>query len=204
MRILLCSHVPLLRRLGAAKVFLEIHEAYLSIGVESHVCGPAEICPEAGDWPSIETYVRGLRSYLQRRAGEFDVVEYEHSRLPFPRAEFAPRPLLVARSVLLAHYLESIPLPRMPGIRGLVGSLINGPRRRRGERQAVAMADSTLRGADLINVCNDYDFQELCRRGYAANRILTFPFGLFAQAAGVRPAGAIARGKPADCLCGHL
>jgi glycosyltransferase involved in cell wall biosynthesis len=150
-----------------------------------------------------------LRRYLKAHASNYDVVEYDHGMLPFPRTDFPGRPLFVARSVLLRSHLPHVRpemwrgLPAFLG-RALVGSLAaavpNGKthvtraewlsvlRKRVGailsrhdRREAVAQAQATLAQADMAIVSNAHDRARLLNDGIADHKIAVLPFGLDAE-----------------------
>src|SRR5215471_10138828 len=110
MKILFVSHTYLRKDLGASKVVLEVGEEMQRFGWDCDYVSLAELAP-GGTAGGNEGYANALRAYLREHAGEYDVVDYDHNCLPFPRSEFAPRTLMVARSVLLAHHFGEIPIP---------------------------------------------------------------------------------------------
>lgn len=178
LRILFCSPHTLTPRLGASKVYLEVAEGFRRHGADVTVVGPEEIAKETG--PGGDEFTR-LREYLRRHANGYDVVEYEHNRLPYPRSDFAPGPLFVARSVLLTHHVAAAPIPPVPTLRGHVGWWLKGLMKRAHVRAAVERANLTLSNADRINVCNTHDRDLLVRQGHPAAKILVEPFGLFPE-----------------------
>jgi glycosyltransferase involved in cell wall biosynthesis len=178
MKALLCTCTPVSPRLGASKVFLEAAHGYRLLGWQCTVVGPEEIAAPAvpGD---LRDGPLALRDYLRRRAGEFDVVEYEHHQLPFPRATFAARPLLVARSVLLVHLQLRAGYLAPPTLRGKLGKLLKQRAWRARMQALVNQADVTLREADVVQVCNTDEREILIAAGHAEDKIVLKPFGLF-------------------------
>lgn len=174
MRILHCCPSAVDPRLGTAKVYLEAAAAFRRLGWTADVVGLSELKVAT---KSDDRTVR-LREYLQRRAADYDVVEYEHNCLPFPRADFSPTTLFVARSVLLSHNLANGKIPTRPGLVRAIGGLFKGPARRRRTRQAVSQGTKTIAEADLANVCNHDEAATLRRYGITADKIVVFPFGL--------------------------
>ena len=178
-RILFACPTPVTMKLGASKVYLEAAEGFRRAGWDAHVIGPEEV---AGGPPgNLFTQPPRLRDYLRRNASEFDVVEYEHHQLPFPRSDFPSGPLFVARSVLLVHWSTSIRIPPQPGVRPRISRLLKGRWERRRMRQVVRQADLTLAAADLINVCNSNDRDVLVEDGHSTAKVCAFPYGLFPE-----------------------
>ncbi len=134
--------------------------------------GPADTSRPAGTVP--------LAAYLRARAGAFDVVEYDHGSLPLPRADLPARPLLVARSVLLAQLVEAARIPRRPGLRRLAGAVVRGPAERRRLAAHSAAAARTCAEADLVNLCNDDERLALTAAGVPPEKLVVLPFGLTA------------------------
>jgi glycosyltransferase involved in cell wall biosynthesis len=179
LRLLLCSHNALVRELGAPKVLLELGQEMSQLGWDVSFIAPRDLGMEHTNGPEQRAlFADRLREHLHVHAGKFDVVDFEHEYLPFPRAEFASRTLLVARSVLLVHHLQTIPVPTAPGARALLGRLLHGKARRLDRDNRIARATQTMREADLVNVSNDHDKDELMRRGIAAAKIVVIPFGI--------------------------
>lgn len=178
-RILFCCPTPLTLTLGASKVYLEVAEGFHRAGWDTRVISPEEVAEgQPGD---IFTQPPRLRDYLRRHASEFDVVEYEHQQLPFPRSDFPSDPLFVARSVLLTHIVAAARIPSRPVLRSRVGRHLKGWWHRRLQRQLVRQANLTLAGADLINVCNTIERDTLLGHGHRADKICMFPYGLFPE-----------------------
>lgn len=178
-RILFCSPTPIDLRLGASKVYIEAAEGFRRSGWEVRVVGPDEVA--GGPSGDLFRQPQRLREYLQKHAQYFDIIEYEHNRLPFPRSDFPPGPLFVARSVLLTHCVASTWIPPRPGLWPGIGRLLKGWRERRWWRRVVQQADSTLTAADLINVSNEIDRKTLVDHGHPADKIRVFPYGLFPE-----------------------
>jgi glycosyltransferase involved in cell wall biosynthesis len=180
MRLLIVSPNPLDRRLGAAKVLIELGEALNAVpGVTCVLAGPDDVgVRRSFDEDGWRRFSEAQRDFLKRCAADFDIVDYDHEHLPFDRAEFDPRPLFVARSVLLVHYLETIrfPEPRTPRI--VLSGIVHGRARASFQRQRIADATRTIRSADLVNVSNAYDRRELARRGVSESKVVVLPFGM--------------------------
>jgi glycosyltransferase involved in cell wall biosynthesis len=176
-RILFCSPVSPDPRLGMGKHSLELAESFRGLGWEARVVGPDQV---AGRPIRVtpESFPPLLRDFLRRTAESYHVVDYDHVYLPFPRSDFPPGPLFVARCMLLHHHLLTTPLPAAPGLWSRLRYALNaGPRRRRLNRW-VAQTDATVRHADLTVVSNDRDAAVLARNGADPGRIAVMPLGL--------------------------
>ena len=75
---------------------------------------------------TLETFPPVLRDFLRRSAADYDVVEYDHTYLPYPRSDFPRGPLFVARCVLLHHHFLTTPFPHVRAT-VLVRSAPHGP-----------------------------------------------------------------------------
>ena len=180
MRILFCSAIPLDPRLGMGKHWLELAESLRGLGWETNTVGPDEIAG-GPTLASPETFPTALRDYLRRNAAGYDVIEYDHAYLPFPRSEFPSGPLFVARCMLLHHHFMTIPLPAIPGLWPGLRHILNAGRRRRRLERIVGQTDATVRHADLTIVSNDRDAAALVRNGADPDRIAVLPLGLTAE-----------------------
>ncbi len=121
---------------------------------------------------------QALARYLEVHAGEFDVVDFSHLLLPFDRRRFAASTLLVARVILLYQHFEHVRIPLFNRPRSWLGALVKG-RARRAERDFyIRQSHRTFETADVIHVNNDYDRDELVRRGFASEKIFVEPLGI--------------------------
>ena len=178
MRILFCTPAPLTKSLGAAKVVVELAEEMQELGWECRLLCPSDLDDAEDALTARRRFPNKLRDYLKDHAEEYDVVDYDHECLPHARFEFSRSPLFVARSVLLVHHLETIPIPRRRGIKAKLGVLAYGARRQREREERICRGQATLEAADLVNVSNDDDKAELMRRGIAAEKIIVLPYGI--------------------------
>jgi len=174
MKLLICTPYSLRRELGAPKIVIELAEELRLLGWECTLVGKEEIEPSGSGTP----YPAALRDYLLAHAGRYDIVEYDHQALPFPRALFPASPLLVARSSLLAHHFRTIQIPPMErgwaALRERLARLRDWPDHRR----RIARAQTTVLQADLVNVANRGDRDELIRCGLPAGKIAILPYGI--------------------------
>jgi glycosyltransferase involved in cell wall biosynthesis len=166
LRILFCSQTSLSRERGGSKVVIELAEEMRRLGWTCELVSPDDLAPDT------------LHSYLRGHAGAFDVVDYDHNHLPYPRTSFPQRCLFVARSVLLAHHFARIPVPPPPGLKSGLRSLLLQRREDAQRRIRIARAHITVVEADLVNVANSDDKSELVRCGVSADKIVVIPYGI--------------------------
>ncbi len=182
MKALFCSSHPLDSRLGAPKILIEVAAEMDRLGWHCTLVSDEEICPGVGRYPNnarrLVAFANSMGAYLDRRAREFDVVDYDHRFLPFPRARFHPSTLMVARVPLLLHHAERIRLPPMGGIRQRMKSQLARPIRLLQMKYEFRRIVRTLRNADLINVSNDYDRTELVTRNFDPDDVTVIPLGI--------------------------
>lgn len=184
MKLLFCSPNPLSRELGAPKVLIELADAMKPIGARCELLGPRELGFDRGlAIDERPAFMERLRERLRKltTSDAFDVVDYDHQYLPFPRREFGGDVLMVARSVLLVHYLRDLPPPPSPrNVRAIVGRFMHGKKREEDVRRCIEWADRTIAAADVVNVSNTHDVEHLVKRGVAREKIVLQPFGLSA------------------------
>jgi glycosyltransferase involved in cell wall biosynthesis len=179
-RILFCTSVPLVKELGAAKVIVELAEEMRNRGWSCDLISPSDFpIPSDATRNIVEAeFHNHLRKHLLAHADQYDVIDYDHEHLPFPRAEFSAQPLFVARSVLLVHHLGTIAIPAKGDIRGTFGLLLRGPARRRVVKERIARATRVVQEADIVNVSNSNDREELVRIGIEPKKIIVVPYGI--------------------------
>jgi glycosyltransferase involved in cell wall biosynthesis len=179
-RILFCSPVPLDPKLGMVKHCIELADSLRRLGWETHAVGPEEI---AGGPIRVtpDTFPPLLRDFLRRNAAGYNVVEYDHVYLPFPRSDFPAGPLFVARCMLLHHHLLTIPIPPIRGLWPGLRHVLDAGWRRRRLRRIVDQTDETVRHADLTIVSNDRDAAALVKNGADPDRIAVLPLGLTSE-----------------------
>jgi glycosyltransferase involved in cell wall biosynthesis len=176
-RILLCSQTALSRERGGSKVVIELAEELQRLGWSCELVSPDDVDPRHGA-RDVHRYAAALRDYLRTRAPAFDVVDYDHSHLPYPRRDFPSACLFVARAVLLAHHFERIAIPDLPGLKSRLRSLVMRRKEESDRRKRTLQAHQTVLEADLVNVANEDDKAELVRCGIAADKIVVIPYGI--------------------------
>jgi len=162
------------------KHWLELADSFRGLGWKAAVIGPDEITG-GPTRVTVETFPPLLRDFLRRTAVDYDVVEYDHIYLPYPRSEFPSGPLFVARCMLLYHHFLTTPLPPAPGLQSWLRHTLNARRRRRRLKKVVSQSDATVRQADLTVVSNDRDATALVSNGANPDRIAVFPPGMTAE-----------------------
>lgn len=181
MKILLCSPIVPSKELGLAKVLIELLEELQELGWLCKLLSPTDICPEILSYTGIkyqQHYAEALKNYLQQNASKYDVIDYDHLYLPYLRDKFSNSTLFVARSSLLVHHYENIPIPIPNNLRGKIGNLIKGTSRKAMVESWIRYATFTIQEADLVNVSNSDDKAELVKRGIPTEKICVIPFGL--------------------------
>jgi glycosyltransferase involved in cell wall biosynthesis len=176
-KILFCGSTYLSKELGASKVLIELAEEMERQGWECEILSPPDLVPDYATHGN-ETYPMHLRRHLLDHAVEYDVIDYDHHYLPYPRSDFPEHVLFVARSVLLQHQLDRIVIPGERSLRSAVRFLLRGRKERTRRQRSMEWADSTLREADFINVLNYDDEAELVRAGIPKEKITVIPCGL--------------------------
>jgi len=163
--------------LGGSKVVIELAEELELLGWKADVVSPADF-PLTQGRDIYAAYPSNLRRHLSEYAHEYDVIDYDHVYLPYPRTEFRKDTLFVARSVLLAHHLESIRIPRSRALKSVLRNVITAKREARKLATAIRQAKITVAQADLVNVPNTHDKAELVKHGIPENKIVVLPFGI--------------------------
>ncbi len=177
MKILFVSQAPLNKELGASKVLIELADEMNRLGWESRLLSLMDLVPgpvRAGG----EVYARALHKHLREHAGEYDVVDYDHVYLPYPRRDFPLNTLFVARSVLLAHHLVEGRGPPARSLKARLRALVSGKRKETQLLDIIGRAQATIVEADLVNVANHGDETTLGRRGISRDKIVVLPYGL--------------------------
>jgi glycosyltransferase involved in cell wall biosynthesis len=177
MRILFCGSTYLSKELGASKVIIELVEEMKLLGWKCNTVSPPDLVPDYNRYGN-EMYPLYLRQYLREHGPEYDVVDYDHHHLPFPRSDFPERMLLVARSVLLQHHLDKAAIPQERSLRSAVWSLLRGRKEGARRQRYCQWAHATVNEADFINVANHDDETELIGAGIPRERIAVIPYGL--------------------------
>lgn len=176
MKILFCSPTAITNKLGTPKILIELTEELEKLGWNCKIIGPSDIVESQNlkKYSRLE-YAQKLRQYLHKYAVEYDVVDYDHEHLPYPRTDFNNHTLFVARSSLLIHHFKNIKIPHTKKIKSRIRSLVLGKFDEVQARERLRRAQKTVEEADLVNVLNEDDKQELIKTGISDNKIVVFP-----------------------------
>lgn len=177
MKILFCGSTYLSNELGASKHLIELAEEMQRLGWECDLLSPSDLVPNYRN-DGNKKYPIYLRQHLLAHGLEYDVVDYDHHYLPFPRNDFPEQTLLVARSVLLQHHLDKIAIPEERGLRSAARFLLRRRKENAARLRSRRWADATLREADFINVLNYDDEAELISAEIPRAKIAVIPAGL--------------------------
>jgi glycosyltransferase involved in cell wall biosynthesis len=175
MKILFCSPVPLKETLGTARTLLDISNEFRNLGWEVKMISPEDIVP---NYQFGDDFVEELRTYLLQHAAEYDVVEYDHSYLPYPRKEFSSSTLFVARSQLLAHHFGTIQIPPEKHWRSQVSCLIRYVSELRKEQASLERPNVTIAESDLTVVLNQADQDMLRKYNFDPAKVFVIPNGM--------------------------
>ena len=179
MKILFCSQTHIKRELGGSKPLVELSEELERLDWKCDFVSPTDFASPGEEWnTSRALYPERLRDYLHRHAAKYDVVDYDHEYLPYPRHEFDDRPLFVARSVLLMLHLEHIAVPSGRSLKARAGGILRRKQRAQERQLRIDNARRTIAAADLVNVTNTDDEAILKHAGVRAEKIVVLPFAI--------------------------
>lgn len=178
MKILFYTPFPPAKETGACKVVIELAEEMELLGWQCDVIGPTEVAADLTVNQQALSLKEQLRQYLLKNGEKYDVVDYEHPHLPFARSDFSPKPIFVARSVMLRHHIKSYAVPVGKGLRAKIGQIVKSRKRHREQNQDIADSTYAIQQADMVNLCNDDEKETLMRLGVPAGKIIVLPFGI--------------------------
>ncbi|MFL6514666.1 MAG: glycosyltransferase family 4 protein [Chthoniobacterales bacterium] len=184
LRILIILNLEWNRHLGAARIYMELADQWRAAGHEVERFTFSEAFP-SGHRSSREFAVRRLlfpiraAAFVRKHRGRFDVIDALIGSIKTGKAGLNFTGLLVARSVgshRLYDEFEKSVHTRWPGMNqgSVAGRLFYGAVNRR----VIAVSDSALRQADLINVPNTEEAEFLRRDGRLNAPVLVEPYGL--------------------------
>jgi glycosyltransferase involved in cell wall biosynthesis len=173
MKILFCAPCPLDRKLGAAKMLMELAEALQAFGWEATLVGP----PDVGAQSDKQDYAAKLYPWVRQRAADFDVIDFDAKFFPLERSDFSPTQVLVARAQLLRH--NEVYAPRTPivDLHTALDFFKHELYKRRREAELPRM-NRTFQQADLATVLNRHAREALVAQGVDPGKVHVFPNGM--------------------------
>ena len=171
MKILFFAPCALDRKLGAAKMLMELSEAMEALGWHCTLMGPPDLNATLDDGPEK------LEHFLREHADEYDVIDFDYKYLRLNRQAFSDRILMVARAQLLLHHYVFSPMPPVTDLKSAI-RLLKYQKDRFQKWRTLSRHDATFREADLVSVLNQHAKRDLARRGVAPETILVFPNGM--------------------------
>ena len=180
MRILMVVDLPWDARLGAARIFMELSQAWETAGYEvSHYClgdafPAATLSPAISAWRRLRFPGRAA-AFVRNNAARFDVIDCIVGALPVTKERLNFAGLLVARSIgshRLYRTFEKMARVRWPDQpRGKLSGRIFYPIF---QQQLFRNSGKTLQYCDLVNLPNEYELECLGSKKPA----IVQPYGL--------------------------
>ena len=212
LRILAIVNLPWDKRLGAARVWIELAEEWARAGheVEKFCLTDAFPTPTSSSVrATLRTALFPYRAaaYVRRHGARFDVVDCLIGTLPFRKRSLGWRGLLVARSVgLFRLYEEFLARSRRRWPDQPRGRFFGRPFHRVMERYFWKNSEASLRVCDLVNVPNEFERHVLEQDDSLRPIAIVQPYGLsdgFRSALGAAAAPAADRLRaPKICFIG--
>lgn len=188
LRILFATHTPWTERLGVPRVSIELSRELERAGHRCSHYAAEEAFPRGlgrlGRFFTTPLYQWRFLSFLRKRGRDFDVVQVECYLAPFPRAAYAFKGILVAKSNGLPLFGErwrcstECRLKRAVGVRGSWGGNSLRALSRLAQGGCWGAALRTLKAADVIHVLNG-DEQAALADGFGlGHKVTLVPNGL--------------------------
>ncbi|HYG61333.1 MAG TPA: glycosyltransferase [Thermoanaerobaculia bacterium] len=193
MRVLMVIHTRWNRELGGPRAQIELGEELRRLGDTVEKLSYEDVFPEErpsrlpAPLSTLAGYVRSNRSFAARarawvrtHGGRFDVIDANQTDLPFPKRDLGFSGLLVARSVgLIPAYeeFERMAARRWPepfSARRAVHRALTWP----GHHRRLRDVERSFRHADLINVSNSDELENVAGAMGWGPKAVMFPFGL--------------------------
>lgn len=205
MRILMIIHTPWSRELGAPRVQLELGEEFRRAGHQVDKFSYEDAFPQRQSVYARLTndFSRQAKRFVQAHGKDYEIIDAHQTDLPWHKRELGFAGLLVARSVGLIPFYETILKevdakrpPRPPSVRRRIGDIkrtLEWVVTWRARRRRTGDVVPSLCAADLINVCNQDELAYVRDRLGFGTKSVCLPFGLSTERAGgfaasVRPA----------------
>ena len=184
-KILFCCPYLIDSTLGGAKVYIEAANSLKNLGWDVKIISPDDLgtskLSQLPEMEKLSKYSIALNNYLIKNSHLYDVIEYEHLYLPFPRSNYAQKTLMVARSILLTHQFTTFSIPHFSTLRSLVGKYLKKYSREREFSKKLSHANLTFAACDFINVPNHQDKEILIKFNIDEKKIRVLPYGLTNQ-----------------------
>lgn len=166
--------------MGAPKIFIELAEALEELGWNCKIASPSEIMPLGSHKRRfcVKLFAESLRKYLLKYGSEYNVVEYDHIYLPYPREEFYPKTLFVSRVGLLEDHFQNNSIPLTKSFKTRIRSLIMARIDKFHLQRIKQYSRITLNESDIINTFNYNYKSELTKLGISPEKIVVFPCGI--------------------------
>jgi len=183
LRILVLSHVPLVRELGEGRVCVELTEEFRKLGhmVETFDCRDAFPGDRPARWHRLFPlrFRAKARDFLRREGGRFDIIDALHGVGPLPKREVGFEGLLVARSAgLYAFYQQNLDYQRITWPDRLPGTRAGQLVARWTQHRAAMACKESLRNADLINVSNEDELMYVTEELGLGHKSVFLPLGV--------------------------
>jgi glycosyltransferase involved in cell wall biosynthesis len=183
LRILMVCHMPWDRNLGGSRVQVELADEFRSAGHSVEKFSYEDAFPSGrsvlGECLDPRAFARLARAFVRKRSAEYDVIDAQHSNLPYSKRALGFSGLLVARSVGLYSLYAAF-------AREEARRWPDRPRGSRAGRALRAWRDwhtapsfpKSFEAADLINVCNQDELAYVRDVLGMGDKCVALPFGM--------------------------
>jgi len=183
LRILMLSHVPLVRELGEGRVCVELAEEFRKLGHTVKTFDWTDAFPgeRPARWHRLFPlrFAGRAREYVRRNHHRFDVIDALQGVGPLPKRRLGFDGLLVSRSAgLYAFYLRDLERQRQAWPERLPGTRAGKLLARWAQRRAAAACEASMMTADLVNVPNEDERSYLRDELGIGDRCVVNPLGL--------------------------
>ena len=183
LRILMLSHIPLVRELGEGRVCVELSDEFRKLGHTVETFDRTDAFP--GERPARWHRLRPLRfagrarDYVRRHGARFDVIDALQGVGPLPKGTLGFDGLVVSRSAgLYTFYLRDLERQRSAWPERLPGTRAGQLLARWAQRRAAAACERSMLTADLVNVPNEDERSYLSEQLGIGDRCVVNPLGL--------------------------
>ncbi|MDQ6920065.1 MAG: glycosyltransferase family 4 protein [Candidatus Dormibacteraeota bacterium] len=196
LRILMLSHIPLVRELGEGRVCLELAEEFRKLGHTVETFDSTDAFPgqRPRRWHRLLPlrFAGPARDFVRRHGTRFDVVDALQGVGPLPKRRLGFDGLVVSRSAgLYAFYLRDLERQRAAWPERLPGTRTGQLLARVVQRRAAAACEQSMLSADLVNVPNEDERGYLSEQLGIGDRCVVNPLGISAEHAAALAAYAL-------------